>query len=189
VRREPGERRGNGCRRPGSQLGLRYQTRRNGPGGPGRPILAHIKHALRPLWFRLFCCSFLEKSEAEPKACSQIAAFAHSQLSRSANSTAAPDLLLAVVRADSSSKLPAMPPFMFVTLHELLSPVASSPERLPSASDGDPALPSGGGGLPSGGGAPPPLTSAAPQAGATPAPPPLKSAATVGAECGPDTNQ
>jgi hypothetical protein len=46
VRREPGERGENGRRRPGSQLGHRYQTRGNGPTGPGRPFLAHIKHAL-----------------------------------------------------------------------------------------------------------------------------------------------
>jgi hypothetical protein len=45
VRREPGERGGNGRRNPGSQLGHQYQTRGNGPVGPGRPFLTRIKHA------------------------------------------------------------------------------------------------------------------------------------------------
>jgi hypothetical protein len=43
VRREPGDRGENGRRSPGSQLGQRYQTRANGPSGPGRPFLARIK--------------------------------------------------------------------------------------------------------------------------------------------------
>jgi hypothetical protein len=43
ARRERGE---NGCRSPGSQLGQRYQTRANGPAGPGWPFLARIKHTV-----------------------------------------------------------------------------------------------------------------------------------------------
>jgi hypothetical protein len=100
----------------------------------------------------ILAVAFSKSRKLEPKACSQMTTFAHNRLSRSANSTAATDLLLAVVRTNSSSKLPAMPPFMFVTHHELLSPVAS-PDRLQSASNGDPALPFSGGGLPSGGAA------------------------------------
>jgi hypothetical protein len=46
MRREPGERGANGPRRPGSQAGQAYQTRRNGSGGLGRPFLVHIKHTL-----------------------------------------------------------------------------------------------------------------------------------------------
>jgi hypothetical protein len=52
VWREPGER-GNGPRRPGSQAGLPYQTRRNGCGGLGRAFLAHIKDALDVLLVRV----------------------------------------------------------------------------------------------------------------------------------------
>jgi hypothetical protein len=45
VQPEPGERGKNGCWHPGSRLRLRNQTRKNGPGGLGRRILAEVIHA------------------------------------------------------------------------------------------------------------------------------------------------